>query len=75
MSTSDFYTEYEIYKTDNITGLKNYVAIMALDNTSDIKLDPIKYQLIGSQDNIDTETALKMADEVIYISDYYPEED
>ena len=66
--TSDFYSEYELYETDNLAGLKNYVALMA--NGGDTELDPKQYKLLGTDDNITTEDVIKMADEIIYISDY-----
>lgn len=66
--TSDFYSEYELYETENINGLKNYAALMVL-NTPDLELDENKYKLIGNQDTMTTEEAIKQADEIIYIDE------
>lgn len=66
--TTDFYAEYELYETENINGLKNYVALMVL-NTPDLELDENKYKLIGNQDTMTTEEAIKQADEIIYMDE------
>ncbi len=70
--TSDFYSEYELYETDNPTGLKNYVALMA--NGYDVDPDPKQYRLLGSDSDFTTCEAIEMADEIIYVSDYIHEE-
>lgn len=66
--TTDFYAEYELYETENINGLKNYVALMVL-NTPDLELDENKYKLIGNQDTMTTEEAIEQADEIIYMDE------
>lgn len=66
--TEDFYTDYELYETEDINELKDYISHMS--NGESAELDETRHILIGSQDDIDTETAIKEADEIIYISDF-----
>lgn len=66
--TEDFYSNYELYETEDISELKDYVSLMA--NGKSAELDETRHILVGSQDDIDTETAIKEADEIIYISDF-----
>ena len=60
MITSDFYSEYELYRTEDPEDIKKDIT----------NIDTSKHELIGSHDDIWTDEALKMADEVIYIEDY-----
>ena len=66
--TSDFYSEYELYETNNLEGLKNYVSLMA--NGIDVNLNPEQHKLLGTDNNFAICEVKEMADEVIYITDY-----
>ena len=72
MITSDFYSEFELYKTDDLEKLKElskeYLA------QGEIEIDINKYKLLCCQDDITTEAALKISDEIIYLSDLDTEE-
>lgn len=68
MVTSDFYMDYELYKTDDPEGLENIIKTAYLTET-DPEIDRDKYQVIGNQDDIISEVALNMSDKVIYLSD------
>lgn len=74
--TTDFYAEYELYKTDDIDDLKHVTKLM-VNGDDVIEPDPAHHKLIGSNlgtgKDIDTQTAIKMADEIIYLSDYETE--
>lgn len=66
---TDFYADFELYETDNPTGLKNYATLMV--NGYDVDLDPKQYKLLGSNDNLTVDEVRAMADETIFISDLY----
>ena len=66
--TSDFYSEYELYETNNLAGLKEYVSLMV--NGIDANLDPEQYKLLGTDNNFAICEVKEMADEIIYITDY-----
>lgn len=66
--TSDFYSEYELYETDNLAGLENYVSLMV--NGGDANLDPEQHKLLGSDNDFAICEVKEMADEFIYITDY-----
>lgn len=65
--TSDFYSEYELYETNNVNGLKNYAALMV--QNIDVDLDENQYKLLGYQDTLETQEAIEQADEIIYIDE------
>ena len=72
MIANSFYTDYELYRTGDLKDLEDNLTTYFIEGVYNIDQD--KHELIGSQDDIDTETALKMADEVIFIDNYAPEE-
>ena len=65
--TSSFYSEYELYETNNVNGLKNYAALMV--QNIDVDLDENQYKLLGYQDTLETQEAIEQADEIIYIDE------
>ena len=65
--TSSFYSEYELYETNNVNGLKNYAALMV--QNIDVDLDENQYKLLGYQDTLETREAIEQADEIIYIDE------
>lgn len=67
MITSDFYSEYELYRTDDFEGLKDLYKEYL--EQGEIEIDINKYKLLCCQDDITTEAALKIADQVLYIGD------
>lgn len=69
MIASDFYCEYEIYETSAPDDLRAWIKDMINGRFS--KLDETKHKVIGSQDDMDTESAVSMADEILYDSDMY----
>ena len=73
MIAADFYSEYELYKTEDPEDLEKVTA--AYVNGEDITPDPGKHELIGSQDNIFFDDAKAMTDKVIFLSDYEQEEE
>ena len=74
MITSDFYAEYEIYKTDDLEAVKRIAKAYANFKEPDPE-DLNRVQLIGNEDNIESEPAVKMADKILYIGDFEePEE-
>lgn len=62
--TTDFYSEFELYETTDPDDLKEYLT--KLYSGEDVELDEAKHELIGSQDDIDTQDAINAADETIY---------
>lgn len=62
--TTDFYSEFELYETTDPDDLKEYLT--ALYNGESVEIDETKHELIGSQDDIDTQDAINAADETIY---------
>ena len=65
--TSSFYSEYELYETNNVNGLKNYAALMV--QNIDVDLDENQYKLLGYRDTLETQEAIEQADEIIYIDE------
>lgn len=63
----DFYNEYELYETNNIDDLKSW--FVECWNGNYKPLDTTKHALIGSQDDICTDDAIKQADITIYVAD------
>ena len=71
MITSDYYNEYELYKTEDLSDIEN--SLKTYFETGVYEMDPGKHELIGSQDTIDTDDAIETADKILYIDDYDPE--
>jgi hypothetical protein len=72
--TDDFYSAYELYEasdylsTDDGFSVEDYVAEQIKEKDG-VDLDPDEFTLLGTQDTIDTEDAIKEADTTIFISD------
>lgn len=67
--TSDFYSEYELYRTSDVEDLKEYFRKLLKEENVDP--DPAKHELIGNQDDIwNIRPFLKIIDEVFYIYDF-----
>lgn len=66
MISSDFLSEYELYKTDDITGLLENVKNAYINGAT---IDTAKYNCIGSHDDILTADAIQIAQRIIYIVD------
>ena len=67
--TSDFYSDFELYETEHLNGLKNWIALSIVSDKP-IDLDPKQYKLIGNQDTMDTQDAIDQADETLFTSDF-----
>lgn len=62
---SDFYYEYELYKTSNRDNLIKHIKALA----SGAPVISEGLELIGDQDTIDTQDAIQQADEIIYVNE------
>ena len=69
---SDFYSEYELYETDDIDDLREVTRRMA--NGENCAPDPSKHILLGSQDDYWLEDVQAEADETIFITDLIEDE-
>ena len=65
--TADFYSEYTLYRTSDPEDFKSWVRDMV--NERFRPLDESKHEIIGTDDDISSEAALKLADETIYMGD------
>lgn len=72
MIANDFYSEYELYRTDDLEGLKKVTMDYVTSGNAD--LDPNKYEYLGSQDDTWLEDAQKMADTILFASDFMIDE-
>lgn len=70
---SDFYSEYELYETDDIDDLREVTRRMA--NGEDVSPDETKHTLLGSQDDYWLEDVQAEADETIFITDLIEDEE
>jgi hypothetical protein len=70
MITSDYYSEYELYKTEDLNDIEN--SLKTYFDTGVYEMDPSKHELIGSQDTVDADDAIETADKILYIDDYDP---
>lgn len=65
--TADFYSEFELYETTDPDDLKEWVRDMVNGRFRD--LDERYHELSATHDTMETEEAIRVADEIIYMSD------
>ena len=66
---ADFFAEFELYETSDPAGLVDWIK-KAATGTDPGRLDDKKNRLLGSHDNMTTETARSLADRVMFTSDF-----
>ena len=62
--TTDFFSEYELYKTADADGLIEEAKRAYIDGAT---IDTVKHVLIGCQDDFTADIARKLADKIIYV--------
>lgn len=62
-----FISAFELYRTATPNGLKNYIALNALN--CPVELDPAQYELIATSDDMTISEAREKADIVFYASE------
>lgn len=66
MIAADFYTEFELYETEDPADLIKQAASAYMDGT---EIDTNKHRVIGSQDSMTAEEARDQADKIIFTSE------
>jgi len=65
--TTDFFTDFELYDTSDLEGLKAYAKNITEGIVPD--LDGSVHAFLGSQDDMTAQEATEAADTIIYLSD------
>lgn len=63
---TSFYSEYELYDTNDPDGLVKDIRNMAKGK----EVDTSRHKLLGYQDTIDTQEAIAQADKVVFIDNF-----
>ena len=64
-----FYSEFELYETSNPEDLK--ATIKKLVNGEPADIDETQHKIIGCQYDLETDEAIKQADETIFSYEFY----